>query len=97
DSTKIIPGHGDLATSKDLQATINMLTSIYKQVATQYVSGKTENEVATMKDITKEFDAKGYGDGFITTEAFLRMTYKEVGAARGDIESNAEKNRKARE
>ena len=97
ENTKIIPGHGDIGNSKDLQTAIDMLINTYKKVVTLYISEKTEDEVAQMKDLTREYDEQNYGDGFISTEAFLRMVYKEVGKERGDIESNAEKNRKARE
>ena len=95
--TKIIPGHGDLASYEDVQNTIIMLGTIYKKVYTLYASKKTEDEVAKMRDLTKEYDMKGYGSGFITTEAFLRMLYKAVGKERSAIDSNAEKNRQARE
>lgn len=97
EDTKIIPGHGELGTYKDLQKTINMLSIIYKRVTANYINKKTEEEVANMKDITKEYDDLGYGNGFISTEAFLRMLYKEVAKERSTIEKNAEKNRQARE
>ncbi len=97
EDTKIIPGHGNVGAYQDMRKTAIMLANVYKRVATQYINKKTENEVAMMTDLTKEYDDKNYGDGFITTEAFLRMLYKEAGKERGDIESNAEKNRLERE
>lgn len=97
EDTKIIPGHGGVGTYKDLQNTVNMLSIVYKRVAMNYINKKTEEEVVKMTDLTKEYDDNGYGDGFISTESFVRMIYKEVAKERGDIESNAEKNRKARE
>ncbi len=97
EDTKIIPGHGDVGTYKDLQKASYMLSIIYKRVTTHYINKKTEEEVAQMKDITKEFDDLGYGDGFISTEAFLRTVYKEVAKERSPIDKNAEKNRQARE
>ncbi len=97
EDTKIIPGHGEVGTYKDLQKTIDMLSIVYKRVFTNYINKKTEDEVAKMTDITKQYDDNGYGSGFISKEAFLRMVYKEVANDRKDIEINAEKNRKARE
>ncbi|MDN3723380.1 MBL fold metallo-hydrolase [Aequorivita sp. SDUM287046] len=97
EDTKIIPGHGNIATFKDLQTGTNMLTTVYKRVYTHYANKKSEEEVAKMTDITQEYDAKGYGSGFISTDAFLRMVYKNVAEERNSIDSNAEKNRKARE
>jgi glyoxylase-like metal-dependent hydrolase (beta-lactamase superfamily II) len=97
EDTKIIPGHGDVGTYKDLQKASYMLSIIYKRVTTHYINKKTEEEVAQMKDITKEFDDLGYGDAFISREAFLRTVYKEVAKERSPIDKNAEKNRQARE
>lgn len=97
EDTKIIPGHGDIGTYSDLQNTVKMLGSVYKRVATSFVNNKTEDEVAKMNSLTEEFDAQGYGKGFINTEAFLRMIYKSVAQDRNSIESNDEKNEKALE
>jgi glyoxylase-like metal-dependent hydrolase (beta-lactamase superfamily II) len=97
ETTKIIPGHGDIGNSNDLQKAADMLTNVYKRVMAQYLNKVSEDNVAKMKDLTKEFDEKGYGTGFITTEAFLRMVYKEVAKEREDPKGNSEKNRQARE
>lgn len=95
--TKIIPGHGNLGNFKDLENTVDMLSTVYKRVSTSFINNKTEDEVAKMGDLTKEFDAQGYGRGFINTEAFLRMMYKSVAENRKSIVSNNEKNEKSRE
>lgn len=95
--TKIIPGHGDLASYKDLENTAGMLSTIYKQVAQAYINNKTEADIVKMTDLTKEFDAQGYGSGFINREAFLKMVYKSVAEDRKGIESNNEKNKEARD
>jgi glyoxylase-like metal-dependent hydrolase (beta-lactamase superfamily II) len=97
EDTKIIPGHGNLGSYKDLQEAENVLSIVFKRVYSQYVNKKTEEEIVKMTDLTTEFDAKGYGDGFINTEDFLRMVYKSVAADRKEIEDNAAKNQKARE
>ncbi|AFL80383.1 Zn-dependent hydrolase, glyoxylase [Aequorivita sublithincola DSM 14238] len=97
EDTKIIPGHGNMGTPKDISKTLDMINTIYKRVYKNYVNKKSEAEVSKMTDLTKEFDELGYGSGFINTEAFLKMIYGEVAKERGDIEANAEKNAKARE
>ncbi|SRX72191.1 MBL fold metallo-hydrolase [Aequorivita antarctica] len=97
EDTKIIPGHGNVGTYKDLIKTMDMLSTVYKRVYANYIKEKTEDEVAKMTDITKEYDDEGYGAGFISTEAFLRMIYKSVALERKSIENNAEKNSQARE
>ncbi len=97
EDTKIIPGHGNVGTYKDVQKSVDMLAFVYKRVYANYINKKTEDEVAKMTDITNEYDADGYGTGFIGTEAFLRMIYKSVALDRKSIENNAEKNKQARE
>lgn len=85
--TKIIPGHGKLASKIDLQEARNMLSLVYKRVTMQYLNKKTEDEVAAMTDITAEFDAKGYGTGYISTERMLRFVYQEIIRERGAIDN----------
>ncbi len=97
EDTQIIPGHGNVGTYKDLIKSIDMVSIVYKRVYSNYIDKKTEDEVAKMTDLTKEYDAEGYGNGYISTEAFLRTIYKSVAAERKSIENNAEKNKQARE
>lgn len=97
EDTKIIPGHGDVGTYKDLQQASDMLSIVYKRVRGQYTNKISEDAVAKMTDLTKEYDAKGYGTGFISKEVFLRMVYKEIAKERSSIDQNAQKNQEARE
>lgn len=76
--TKIIPGHGELASLVEVQEMSRILEIYYAKIKTAFLQNKTEDQVATMLDFTKVFDKKGYGDGFITTEQFLRTLYGEV-------------------
>ncbi len=76
--TKIIPGHGDISTIKDVKYTQNMISFLTKRIAFHIVSKKTEKEILQMKDLTKEFDNKGFGDGFISTEKFIKALYKDI-------------------
>ena len=96
DETKIIPGHGKVGSLNDLRKTKNLLVNSFKKVTMHYMKKKTEDEVAKMKDITADYDAQGYGKGFITTEAFLRMIYQEVDKQRGGAaDSRDAKNKQA--
>ena len=78
EDTKIIPGHGALATLNEVNFTIDMLTDLWNQVYEQFKLQKTEDEVVAMKNITSKYDAKNYGDGFISTERMIRTIYKDV-------------------
>jgi len=80
--TKIIPGHGEIATIEDVKYTIGMFRFLTENVKFQIASKKTESEITAMRDFTKEYDEKGYGDGFITTESFLKMLYSELARKR---------------
>ena len=77
DETIIIPGHGDLARKSDVDETIRMYTFLKDRVAYHALSGKSLEEIKAMKDITKPYDDKGYGDYFITTEAFIEALFRE--------------------
>jgi len=78
DETKIIPGHGDIASITDVRYTLSMMEYVTGKVTYHRVDKKTEDQVAGMKDITKEYDEKGFGKGFISTDAFVRGAYKEA-------------------
>jgi glyoxylase-like metal-dependent hydrolase (beta-lactamase superfamily II) len=95
EDTKIIPGHGNLGTYKDLKNTINMLQTLNNRVTTAYVNRKTEAEVLSMTDLTKTYDDQGYGSGFITTEAFVKMLYSEVKKGRASFDQIEETNKAA--
>lgn len=76
DETMIIPGHGTLANKADVDETIRMYTFLKDRVAYHALSGKSLEEVQAMKDITKPYDDKGFGDYFITTDGFIEALYK---------------------
>lgn len=72
DRTKIIPGHGEVASKADLQAYHDMLVSIIGKVDSAIKAGKTLEETKAMKP------ADGYGvnpSGFITADRFIEMVY----------------------
>jgi hypothetical protein len=76
--TRIIPGHGDIASLEDVKYTFNMFRYLSEKIAFHYVDKKTEDQVVSMSELTKEYDDKGFGEGFITTERFVRTLYQEV-------------------
>jgi glyoxylase-like metal-dependent hydrolase (beta-lactamase superfamily II) len=75
EETQIIPGHGDLATKSDVKYSHDMMVALKNSVAYEYLSGKTKEQIIANKDLTKVYDAKGFGDGFISTEKFVGLIY----------------------
>ncbi|MDC7994651.1 MBL fold metallo-hydrolase [Altibacter sp. HG106] len=71
--TKIIPGHGELAEKEDVEYLKSALEFLRDRVAYHVVAGKTDAEILQMKELTAEYDAKGFGDGFISTEKILQV------------------------
>ncbi|MBP6380663.1 MAG: MBL fold metallo-hydrolase [Sphingorhabdus sp.] len=72
DSSKIIPGHGAVASKADLKAYRDMLVSIVGKVQAAVKAGKSLEEVKAMKP------ADGFGvnpSGFITADRFIEMVY----------------------
>jgi hypothetical protein len=78
-STKIIPGHGPIASKADYQKYHDMLVGIYKNVAQAIKEGKTEEEVVAMQSLTSSY----YSDevtakDFITGEKMRRAAYQSI-------------------
>ncbi len=74
ENTKIIPGHGKLASKSDLNASIKMLIDSRKIILALMASGKTEEEVVKLNPLQK-YHAKWNWE-FITTEKMTRQLYK---------------------
>lgn len=75
DQTKIIPGHGPVATKADLQQYRNMVAEIVAKVEAGIKAGKT------LEQIKAERPADGYGvnpSGFITADKFVETVYTMV-------------------
>ena len=72
DASKIIPGHGPVATKADLIAYRAMVSEIVAKVDMAVKAGKTLDDVKAMKP------ADGYGvnpNGFISADRFIEMVY----------------------
>lgn len=78
EDTKIIPGHGEISSLADVKYTQGMLRFLKEKVKFHIVDKKTIEQVLAMTDLTKEYDDKGFGEGFITTEQFIRTLYNET-------------------
>ena len=75
DNTKIIPGHGVVATKADLLAYRNMVAEIIAKVEAGIKAGKS------LDAIKAERPADGYGvnpNGFITADRFVETVYNMV-------------------
>jgi cyclase len=75
DQTKIIPGHGAMATKADLQNHRNMIATVIANVEAGIKAGKTLEQIKASKP------ADGFGikaDGFITADTFVETVYKQV-------------------
>lgn len=72
DNTKIIPGHGEVASKAELQAYHDMLVVIVGKVEAAIKAGKTLDEIKAMRP------ADGFGvnpKGFITADGFVETVY----------------------
>ena len=76
DNTKIIPGHGPLATRADLIAYQDMLTFANASMRDLKKAGKTV-EQAIAADPMVDYDAK-WGGGLFTTEKWIGLLYASV-------------------
>ncbi|WP_339695404.1 MBL fold metallo-hydrolase [uncultured Marixanthomonas sp.] len=89
EETKIIPGHGGIGSIDDLTFTINMLKDIYKEVSFHYAKEKPLQDILAMKDITSQYDEKGYGKGFISTDKMLTTIYNEIKKTKGPVDNRS--------
>ena len=78
-STKIIPGHGPIASKADYQKYHDMLVGIYENVTNAIKDGKTEEEIAHMEALTSMYYSdKETEKDFITGEKIRRAAYKSI-------------------
>ena len=74
DETKIIPGHGPLASKADLQAAVDMLEDAYERVGTLVADGKSNEDVLAENPLAEYHDVWNWG--FITTERMTETLYR---------------------
>lgn len=86
DSTKIIPGHGPVASKADYQKYHDMLVGIHNNVSKAIKEGKTEEEVAKMESLTSMYYSdKAAEKDFITGEKMRRAAYKSIIAEKDEM------------
>lgn len=76
DETKVIPGHGTLATRADIAESIGMLEGVQGAVAAAINQGMNEDE-AVKASILAPWDEK-WGQGFINADTFTRFVYSDL-------------------
>lgn len=74
DETKIIPGHGPLASKADLQAAVDMLEDANERVWALVIEGKSKEEVLAANPLADYHDDWNWG--FITTERMTETLYR---------------------
>jgi len=74
--TKIIPGHGPLATRADVQAFRDMLVTVRDRVKRLIVQKKTSDQVVAAKPLT-DLDEK-WGKGFVKADLFVKVVYADL-------------------
>jgi cyclase len=79
DTTKIIPGHGPLATKADLKTYRDMLAGTISRIKALVKEGKKLDEIVAAKP-TADFDER-WGKGFIPPARFIEMVM--AGLAKG--------------
>ena len=74
DKTRIVPGHGPMATPADLKAYLAFLETMNDRLTKLRVAGKSEDEAVAAAP-TKDFDEK-WGKGFLNAEKFVRCAWR---------------------
>ena len=76
DRTKIIPGHGPMATRANVKEFRDMLATVQARVEKAIRAGKSADEVVAAKP-TADLDAK-WGKGFLDPDKFTRLVYLTI-------------------
>lgn len=80
DQSRIIPGHGELATRKDVKEVRDIVVDIRDQVAAALKKGKKIEDIPAM-NITAKYDEQ-WGKGFIKGKDFVLMVAQSLEAER---------------
>jgi cyclase len=74
--TRVIPGHGTMATRADLMASRDMMRTVQERLMPMVKEGRTVDDVVKAAP-TKDLDDK-WGKGFMTPENFTRAAYTSL-------------------
>jgi len=77
EDTRIIPGHGPLATPADLDRYHAMLVAMRDRVATRMAAGETLQAILEAR-LTADFDQTVNPDGFVKPDAFVTAIYRSL-------------------
>jgi len=81
DNTKVIPGHGELATKADVKIFRDRLVDIRDQVAAALKKGKKVEDLAAL-GLTDKYDAE-WGKGFLKGKDFVAIVAESIKPAGG--------------
>src|SRR5229473_3550751 len=76
EQTKIVPGHGAVASPADLREYRDMLVRGRQHIKVLIAEGKTIDEAVAAAP-TKDFDAK-WGDGYVPPDIFTKMVFSSL-------------------
>lgn len=76
EQTRIVPGHGPLASRADLQQYRDMLVQVRQHIKGLVGAGKTMDEAVAAAP-TKDFDAQ-WGGGYVSPDVFVRMVFTSL-------------------
>jgi hypothetical protein len=76
DDTRIIPGHGPLASKADLQTYLDMLMEVKSVMSPLVNSDQSRDEVLASEPLAKIGEA--WGGGFLSTDAFTGIVYDVI-------------------
>ena len=79
DDTKIIPGHGALASKADLQKTVDMLKQVRSRVQAMIDEGMSADDIVAADPLKDLNDT--WGKGFINGERMTRTAYASLTSA----------------
>lgn len=74
--TRIIPGHGPLASKADLEAYREMLAAVSGRIKRMIAEGRKLEEIVA-SNVTADFD-EAWGRGFIRPQSFAEMVAKDL-------------------
>jgi len=76
EQTKIVPGHGPVATRSDLQDYRDMLVQVRQRIKVLVAAGQTIDKAVAAAP-TKDFDAE-WGRGYVAPDVFVRMVFTSL-------------------
>jgi glyoxylase-like metal-dependent hydrolase (beta-lactamase superfamily II) len=79
EQTKIVPGHGSVATRSDLQDYRDMLVQVRQRIKILVGAGKTIDEAVAAAP-TKEFDSR-WGSGYVPPDVFTKLVFTSLNSS----------------